>query len=225
MPASRIVTTGLVVFASSLFLVATGSGTRAQTAIEAAPGKPIPLLQVLTPPDKAKPKVRRKSVSKALHRTHLAVAAKKRPIRMIAAATPAATTMAAAAPVPAAPALVPVAPVSPAAPTGAEPVPGEITVAGQTVQVVPADDVNAIDLAGAADSDAAAGVPAIAANQSAEAEPPPAQTAETATAPREHGEIGSAAWIAQALAAFGGAVAAGSLAWFLIGSAPQRMYG
>jgi hypothetical protein len=37
--------------------------------------------------------------------------------------------------------------------------------------------------------------------------------------------VGSASWIAQVLAAFGGAVAAGVVAWFLIGGGPQRMYG
>lgn len=37
--------------------------------------------------------------------------------------------------------------------------------------------------------------------------------------------VGSASWIAQALAAFGGAVAAGAVAWFLIGSGPVRTYG
>jgi hypothetical protein len=39
-------------------------------------------------------------------------------------------------------------------------------------------------------------------------------------------EVGSASWIAQVLAAFGGAVAAGAVAWFLIGgSRPIRTYG
>lgn len=37
--------------------------------------------------------------------------------------------------------------------------------------------------------------------------------------------IGSASWIAQVLAALGGAVAAGTLAWFLIGGGPVRTYG
>ena len=37
--------------------------------------------------------------------------------------------------------------------------------------------------------------------------------------------MGSASWIAQVLAALGGAVAAGTVAWFLIGGGPQRMYG
>lgn len=37
--------------------------------------------------------------------------------------------------------------------------------------------------------------------------------------------VGSASWIAQVLAAFGGAVTAGAIAWFLIGSGPVRTYG
>ena len=39
------------------------------------------------------------------------------------------------------------------------------------------------------------------------------------------GEVGSTSWILQVMAALGGAVAAGSVAWFLIGAAPQRTYG
>jgi hypothetical protein len=35
---------------------------------------------------------------------------------------------------------------------------------------------------------------------------------------------GTSAWVAQLLAAIGGAMAAASVAWFLIGSAPQRTY-
>ena len=37
--------------------------------------------------------------------------------------------------------------------------------------------------------------------------------------------IGSASWIAQVLAALGGAITAGVLAWFLIGAGPVRSYG
>ncbi|HEY1746234.1 MAG TPA: hypothetical protein VGG11_05670 [Xanthobacteraceae bacterium] len=36
--------------------------------------------------------------------------------------------------------------------------------------------------------------------------------------------VGSPGWIAQVMAALGGAVAAGGIAWFLIGSAPRRSY-
>lgn len=37
--------------------------------------------------------------------------------------------------------------------------------------------------------------------------------------------VGSASWIAQLLAALGGAIAAGAVAWFLIRPAPERTYG
>jgi hypothetical protein len=37
--------------------------------------------------------------------------------------------------------------------------------------------------------------------------------------------VGSASWIAQVLAALGGAIAAGTVAWFLIGAGPARTYG
>jgi hypothetical protein len=47
------------------------------------------------------------------------------------------------------------------------------------------------------------------------ARPSPAQTS----------PVGSASWIAQVLAALGGAIAAGVVAWFLIRPAPERTYG
>ena len=43
--------------------------------------------------------------------------------------------------------------------------------------------------------------------------------------PQQGSDVGSTSWIMQVLAALGGAVAAGSVAWFLIGSTPQRTYG
>jgi hypothetical protein len=57
--------------------------------------------------------------------------------------------------------------------------------------------------------------------------PSPAATASLKAAPAPHthadkATVGSPGWIAQVMAAAAGAVAAGSLAWFLIGSAPLR---
>jgi hypothetical protein len=43
--------------------------------------------------------------------------------------------------------------------------------------------------------------------------------------PSAPGAMGSASWIAQLLAALGGAIAAGAVAWFLIRPAPERNYG
>lgn len=96
-----------------------------------------------------------------------------------------------------------------------------IMVNGQTVQIAAPDEVNAIDLA--ADKTKAAS----SADQANAA--PAAQTVLTARAHADaepnDSPVGSASWIAQVLAALGGALAAGSVAWFLIGSGPQRMYG
>lgn len=41
----------------------------------------------------------------------------------------------------------------------------------------------------------------------------------------QSGPVGSASWIAHVLAALGGAIAAGAVAWFLIRPAPERNYG
>jgi hypothetical protein len=68
--------------------------------------------------------------------------------------------------------------------------------------------------------------PVAASNDSAVAPPPPApQTVLAAPVHRDTSPVGSASWIAQVLAAFGGAVAAGAVAWFLIGGGPVRTYG
>jgi hypothetical protein len=68
--------------------------------------------------------------------------------------------------------------------------------------------------------------PVAASNDSAIAQPPPApQTVLAAPVHRDTSPVGSASWIAQVLAAFGGAVAAGAVAWFWIGGGPVRTYG
>ncbi|MGD0419281.1 MAG: hypothetical protein ABSA68_06865 [Xanthobacteraceae bacterium] len=90
-----------------------------------------------------------------------------------------------------------------AAPT--EQAPSQFVVAGQTVQLASPDNVNEIDLAAEAEPK----------SDSMNAVPPPQQGS----------DVGSTSWIMQVLAALGGAVAAGSVAWFLIGSTPQRTYG
>ena len=53
---------------------------------------------------------------------------------------------------------------------------------------------------------------------------PPQQTALVAPVHRDESAVGSASWIAQVLAALGGAIAAGAVAWFLIGAGPVRTY-
>ena len=108
----------------------------------------------------------------------------------------------------------------------------EVVVAGQTVQVASPNDINAIDLAA---NDHAAQTND-AAPPSAAANTPPSlrevgnteQKSNSVTAAlsrKSKSAVGSTSWILQVLAALGGAVTAGSLAWFLIGSTPQRTYG
>lgn len=103
-----------------------------------------------------------------------------------------------------------------AAPQSAPPdgglAPSALVVNGQTVQVTSPDQVNDMDLAADNTNAAAASHVAFAA---------PVQEA----ASQSTNEVGSASWIAQVLAALGGAVAAGAVAWFLIGSGPVRTYG
>ncbi len=108
-----------------------------------------------------------------------------------------------------------------AAPAPDDPPLSAIVVNGQTVKIASPDDVNDIDLA-ADDRNAAPAAPA----PSDRAGMVPEAVPVVATATRaDANTVGSASWIAQVLAALGGAIAAASVAWFLIGTGPQRMYG
>jgi hypothetical protein len=112
--------------------------------------------------------------------------------------------------------------------------PSAVVVGGQTVDVATPDQANAIDLA--ADDhhdldqrdldqrDLDHHDLAVADDRTTKPEPP-AQRVLAAPVHKDGSPVGSASWIAQVLAAFGGAVAAGVVAWFLIGGGPQRMYG
>ena len=140
------------------------------------------------------------------------------------------------------------------APTPSPPVMGPLIVGQQLVDVASQADVNALDVGAdktgtgsanaapasatsddtartdkVADKVAALSTPAVAvvsatASKSdsikaaaAASIPAPQQAAATA--------VGSPGWIAQVMAALAGAVAAGAIAWFLIGSAPRQSYG
>ena len=107
------------------------------------------------------------------------------------------------------------------APPDNAPALGAIVVGGQTVQVAASDQVNDIDLAAAGANNAAT----LAARSDRGANAASAQTAFAAPRHEATESVGSASWIAQMLAALGGAVAAASVAWFLIGSGPVRTYG
>jgi hypothetical protein len=138
-------------------------------------------------------------------------------------------------------------------PPPGDPAMGPLVVGNQTVDVASQSDLNALDLAAdaaakesanapqsnallentkpndAAPGDTTAAVPAPAvAVVSDVASKSDSIKAAPASAPQPQAAasaVGSPSWIAQVMAAAAGAVAAGSLAWFLIGSAPQRTYG
>jgi hypothetical protein len=129
-----------------------------------------------------------------------------------------AATLAPVQPMPAAPQIV--------APTAGTP--SELVVDGQTVQVASADEVNEIDLA-AGDASAANAAsrgpklainmpPSAVADSAAKSEPTSVALVEAQTP-----EMSTTSWILQILAALGGAVAAGTVAWFLMRSAPLQV--
>jgi hypothetical protein len=108
--------------------------------------------------------------------------------------------------------------------------PGQLIVDGQIIQVASADEANEIDLAAndaSVASDASLGAATTGNAAMTEVNEPPVKSDSTsaAVAPAQSADVSSTSWFLQVMAALGGAVAAGSVAWFLIGSAPQRMYG
>jgi len=192
-----------------------------------------------------------RTAAKKAH-THLAAAHRHRPLapeRMASAARPE-SRLAAASTVTADVAFAPPA-TQPILPTPAAPIepapsqmpasqmptsqmPSQVVVAGQAVEVASPDHVNDMDLAANNDttqiSDAAPGTTASAPalREIAEAAPKSDANAEIVSAARpmpQSSDVGSTSWFLQVLAALGGAVTAGSVAWFLIGSTPQRTYG
>jgi hypothetical protein len=222
-----------IVTALAALSIMTVGGAAAQAETNTAPGNPIPLLKILAKPDKARAKIHGKRVGRRMGKTHMA--AKTRALlHRSARARPAAPTPADNDALPtnvaAAPSAAPPAPPTAASPPStaaslAEPTPNELAVGGRTVQVTAPDNVNEIDeAAGPQPVAASAATSAARLGDGAEAEP----TSETATVARAQpgrSPVGSASWLMQILAALGGAFAAGSAAWFLIGSAPQRIYG
>ena len=228
----------LAVFASAL---AAGSAP-AQTSTAASPGSPLQLLQWLRAPAQPQQTTTKHHTKSLVRRsTRNAVASarhKASPVQTAAAGAAAPPDL-----WPATDAVPPVGfvaaePEPSSALTATEPLaPGELVVGGQSVRVTSPGDLNEIDLA--ANNDAVPVlVPVVdAALRDAAASPPAANNNGADVAPKSDSlmvssaplpssaPVGSASWIAQVLAALGGAVAAGSAAWFLIGAAPQRMYG
>jgi hypothetical protein len=169
-------------------------------------------------------------------RSYFAVAERKRhklESALQAAAPPASDNAWPAAPTAMAADAATLAPVQqmPAAPQIVAPTagtPSELVVNGQTIQVASADEANEIDLAAddAGVANAAslgprlAGNTPVAAVAEAAANPEPASAALVET---QTPEVSTTSWILQILAALGGAVAAGTVAWLLMRSAPRRV--
>jgi hypothetical protein len=215
MPALRIATAG-----AALVLLTAGSTVAQPTA--PATGKPISLLKIFSLPDKTKNKPHNHRLGTPTWETHVA-AMHQRPWHLAAVAT-AATTRADVWPAaePIATARLAAAETERLGPA-TESAPNELVVGGQAIQVVSPDGANEIDLA--ADTPE---VPPSKRPRSDLTEWLPA--AKTSAAPavtvRAHDAdpASTSAWVAQLLAAVGGAMAAASVAWFLIGSAPERGY-
>jgi hypothetical protein len=112
-----------------------------------------------------------------------------------------------------------VAPLPESTPPGVDAGSNPTAVKIQTVKITAPDQADARDQT----VDHAAAAAATPSDYSAAA--PPQQTALAAPVHRDESAVGSASWIAQVLAALGGAVAAGAVAWFLIGAGPLRTYG
>jgi hypothetical protein len=169
-------------------------------------------------------------------RSYFAVAERKRrqvESALQAAAPPASDNASPAAPTAMTADAATLAPVQqmPAAPQIVAPTagtPSQLVIDGQTVQVASADEVNEIDLAAsdASVANAASRGPKLASNtpqsavteSAAKSEPTSAALVEAQTP-----EISTTSWILQILAAIGGAIAAGTVAWFLMRSAPPRV--
>ncbi len=238
MPRIRIGTTSASLL---LFMAVTVGGASAQTATAGSPGKPLPLLQIVHQKSKAKLRSHPMMAVKFAKKTHR----KRRIAKHILAKTRKAVVPAPRAPAPAATAALPeniwpaagaatpggmaaLAPQPAPASVSTEPVvdtdPDEIVTNGHIVQAASPDEVNPADLA--ADNPQKAAKAAVAHNPVAPAPVVHAMIVKPTTpAAQNPTPVGSASWIAHVLAALGGAIAAGAVAWFLIGPAPQRNYG
>jgi hypothetical protein len=215
----RIVTAGAV-------LVMLATSATAQSAADTSPGKPISLLQILLHPSKANPKPYTKFAHTrsakatrpfASRKTHLA-GRDEHP----AESTPAAATDTAPASIwPAADTST----LAAASATAAAATPeaqsasrqsalSEMVVGGRTVQIASPNDINAIDLAADEPHE-------VAATPSGRAD----RQANSVVALAQQDDGSGQSWMAELLATFGGALAAGSVGWILISSAPQRRYG
>lgn len=236
MPHIRIVAAGAFVL---LFLAVMLDGAAAQSATTGAAGKPLPLLQFVHHKSPAKlrphPKLAAKFATKKTVRRRIVKRTFASPHKAIVDARPTQVPAAAAPPGniwPTADTATPgdmtrlVPDQAPAAAT-TEPVvdtdPNQIVTGGHSVQAALPNGLNQAD--GAADE-----IKEAAKTTTADpAAPQPVVHAMVVKADAGSvsplSPIGSASWIAHVLAALGGALAAGAVAWFLIRPAPERTYG
>ena len=242
MPSMRVIVGGAIgcLFICGLF----GGQAAAQTASTEPVGKPIQLLQ-LTHPGKPEAKPHERSAAKHTSKSHLA--AKKSASPKLASkestsnGAPHVTAVVAAAAAPQAPPAptsetawpvatqASVAESAATVPATLQPgkaiaPPSELVIDGQTVRVASPDDANEIDLATNEQGALPAAAPAVKAASTETAAPADkSDSAAAAVSQTPSSKVGSTSWLMQVMAALGAAVAAGSVAWLLIGSAPQRM--
>jgi hypothetical protein len=244
----RGVTAGAVVLFMSGAAI---GGASAQTATTDAPGKPLQLLRIIEAP--ARPKaVAHNRIHAALHRTVAARSLRRHTVVAEAKAEQTTPTAQDAVPMVSADDADATAPTGfaaaePAAPSPGAPVMGPLVIGNPPVEIASQNDVNALDLAADRAAEVPANAPPVNATPNDTAPPsykmaamsaPAAVVSETAsksdfikaplTAPAAeaaNAAVGSPGWIAQVMAALAGAVAAGTIAWFLIGAGPRRVYG
>jgi hypothetical protein len=237
----RIVSASII---AALAMALGVNAVAAATQSNGSAGQPMSLLAGLSPPHTAKADTHVKPAHRKGARFERKHSGKRS--HAIAAAEPATPTTPAATPVPdkawptppdntaatvaaetapqpaqvaatsAEPSIQPPSPTSPATQTASSAVsdetPGTIVMNGQTVEIASPDYLNSIDRAAEDNRDTSTATP-------------PLPTMFAAPVPDDASPVGSAAWIAQVLAALGGAMAAGITAWFLIVPDPQRMFG
>jgi hypothetical protein len=213
MPALRIATAGAVL------LVLTAGTTIAQPT-GTATSKPISILKILAPSDNTRTKPHAHRAGVLTWKSHAAAHQRTRHLLAVAPAAAAQADVWGDAEATKAMQVASDEPEQQGA--AAETGPTALVVGGRPIQVVSPDDANEIDLAADAPE-----VPATKGPRSDIAEatqPPRVESVAVAQAQEQSPAAGTSAWVAQLLAAIGGAMAAASVAWFLIGSAPQRTY-
>jgi hypothetical protein len=226
---TRIITAGTLV---AVLLGAAIASAAAQVATEPV-GRPLQLLQFVKPNGKTKLPVHhkvvaneRKPVAKLEHKPVAQRHTERRIARRVIVAPPKAVAAAPQAPVTTAAATPPVTNEA-----VVETDPNQIVASGHNMQPASPDQVNAVDPAAdnheqTANEQTPNRQAPNTATAAAPAAPQPAATAIVARAvvekPEPPSPVGSASWIGQVLAALGGALTAGVVAWFLIWPAPIR---